>query len=126
PTVLTLMVAATILAIASNRVQIPYSVALVIGGMLLTISGVLPQTPFLDPNLVFYVFLPALLFEAGLNVDIHSIRSNGATIGTMALLGTLIAMAVTGVGLDLVLPLPSIACYALAALFGGTDTVSIL
>lgn len=126
PTVLTLMVAATILAIASNRVQVPYSVALVVGGMILTISGVLPTTQLLDPNLVFYVFLPALLFEAGLNVDLHSIRSNSATIATMALLGTLIAMAVTGVGLDLALPLPTIACFTLAAMLGGTDTVSIL
>ena len=65
PMMIWLMVAALALAIAAKRASLPYNVALVVGGMLITIGQVLPGAPVLDPEVVFLLCLPVLLFEGG-------------------------------------------------------------
>src|SRR6185312_10707541 len=61
PVVIGLMVAALVLAIGAKRAHVPYNVALVVGGMLITLSHVLPEAPHLEPEVVFLVCLPAIL-----------------------------------------------------------------
>lgn len=126
PTAIALLVAATLLAMAAKRAEVPYNIALVVGGMVMTVSGVLPDLPRLDPEIVFYICLPALLFEAGITADFQRIKANAANIVLMSVAGTLLAIAVTGLGLTALLGLPLISAFILAALLGGTDTVSIL
>ena len=55
PVVIGLMVAALVLAIGAKRAHVPYNVALVIGGMLISLSHVLPEAPHLEPEVVFLV-----------------------------------------------------------------------
>ncbi|MEO5726314.1 MAG: sodium:proton antiporter, partial [Byssovorax sp.] len=49
-------------AIGAKRVSIPYNVALVVVGLLLVLTDVLPKTP-MEPDVVLLAFLPVLVFE---------------------------------------------------------------
>jgi len=58
-----ILLASLLIALAAKRLGQPYPIALVIGGLCL---AAIPGTPevTLDPNIVFYVLLPPVLFEA--------------------------------------------------------------
>jgi len=124
--VIGLMVAALVLAIAAKRAHLPYNVALVVGGMLITLSHVLPEIGPLDPEVVFLGCLPALLFEGGFTANLDSIRANVAPIAMMATAGMLVAIGATGSFLHLGLQLPWAPALLLGAILAVTDTVSIL
>lgn len=126
PEFIGLLIAAIVLATAAKRVQIPYSVALVIGGMVIAISGVFPTLPRLTPEAVFLVCLPALLFEGGITADFQHIKANAVPIAIFATVGMILAVAGTGAALHLALDLPWGAALLLGAILSVTDTVSIL
>lgn len=126
PVIIGLMVAALALAIASKRARIPYNVALVVGGMLLAVSDLLPTVPQLDPEVVFFLCLPLLLFEGGVTADLGNIRRNALPIGLLAALGMLLAIAGTGTTLHLALALAWGPAFLLGTILAVTDTVSIL
>ena len=126
PVVIGLMVAALVLAIGAKRAQVPYNVALVVGGMLITLSHVLPEAPHLEPEVVFLVCLPALLFEGGFTAHLDSIRTNLLPIGLLATVGVIVAIGATGGFLHLALALPWGPAVLLGCILSVTDTVSIL
>jgi len=57
------VLAALLIALLAKRLDLPYPIALLVSGLALTASPVVPQIR-LDPEIVFYVFLPPILFEA--------------------------------------------------------------
>src|SRR5882672_9513351 len=64
-TVIALLAAVLALATAARRVLIPYPIFLVLGGLVI---GVVPNVPIvrLDPDLVFLIFLPPVLWPAAI------------------------------------------------------------
>ena len=126
PVVIGLMVAALVLAIGAKRARVPYNVALVVGGMLITLSHILPEAPHLEPEVVFLVCLPALLFEGGFTANLDSIRANLLPIALLATVGVLVAIGATGWFLHLALALPWGPAVLLGCILAVTDTVSIL
>lgn len=126
PLIVGLMVAAIVVAIAAKRVRIPYNVALVVGGLLISVSHLLPGVPPLSPEVVFLVCLPPLLFEGGITADVSSVRANAVPIGTLATLGMLMAIAATGTALHFALELAWGPALLLGSILAITDTVSIL
>ena len=58
-----LLLGAALVGIVVRRFNIPYAVALVIGGLLVEESHVV-AVPQLDPTVLLFVFLPPLLFDA--------------------------------------------------------------
>jgi monovalent cation:H+ antiporter, CPA1 family len=126
PVVIGLMVAALVLAIGAKRAHVPYNVALVVGGLLITLSHVLPEAPHLEPEVVFLVCLPALLFEGGFTAHLDSIRANLVPIALLATVGVLVAIGATGGFLHLALDLPWGPAVLLGCILAVTDTVSIL
>ncbi|QRK10003.1 cation:proton antiporter [Archangium violaceum] len=121
-----LMVAASSLAIAAKRVRIPYNVALVVGGLILSVGGILPGVPPLNPEVVFLLCLPLLLFEGGITADVANVRANLLPIATLATLGMVLAIAATGTALHFTLALAWGPALLLGAMLAVTDTVSIL
>jgi CPA1 family monovalent cation:H+ antiporter len=126
PLLIGLMVAASALAIAAKRVRLPYNVALVVGGLLISVSGILPGVPPLNPEVVFLVCLPLLLFEGGITADVANVRANLLPIATLATLGMVLAIAATGAALHYALVLAWGPALLLGAMLAVTDTVSIL
>ncbi len=121
-----LMVAASALAIAAKRVRIPYNVALVVGGLVISVGGLLPGVPPLNPEVVFLVCLPLLLFEGGITADVAGVRANLTPIATLATLGMVLAIGATGTALHFALGLAWGPALLLGAMLSVTDTVSIL
>ena len=91
---------ATAVAIATRRLRLPYTVALVVVGLLL---GVLPlqSRPALTRDLLFAVVLPGILFEAAVHLRGEWLASTRASIAALAVPGVVLALAGTA---HLVLP----------------------
>lgn len=119
----------SVLQIFSNRTSFPYTVSLLVGGLIIQfftrILG-LEASVSLDPNLIYYLLLPLLLFEAGMKIDIHQFRLQFWTITFMSTFGLLISMFVIGGGLFYLLGLPFEVALLFGALISATDPIAVL
>jgi CPA1 family monovalent cation:H+ antiporter len=91
-----LFVVATAVAIAARRLHIPYTVALVLAGLLLGALHVF-EVPHLTKELLFTVFLPGLLFEAAFHMEFEEFWRNRTAITALAVPGVVAAIALTAV-----------------------------
>src|SRR5262245_6703576 len=82
-TVIVLLVAVLTLETIARRVLIPYPIFLVLGGLVL---GVVPNLPRieLDPDLVFLIFLPPILWAAAYFTSLRDFRANLRPIALLA------------------------------------------
>ncbi|PZQ94381.1 MAG: Na+/H+ antiporter, partial [Flavobacterium psychrophilum] len=65
---LVLMVAAVLLVILASRIKIAYPIVLVVSGLIISLLPGLPSIR-IEPELIFIIFLPPLLFEAATAVS---------------------------------------------------------
>ncbi len=89
-----LFVVATAVAIAVQRLAVPYTVALVLTGLVLGLLHVF-QAPHLTKALLFNVLLPGLLFEAAFHIEFKQFWRNRLAISSLALPGVVAAIALT-------------------------------
>ncbi len=87
---------ATGVAIAVRRVRLPYTVALVMVGLVLG-SFDLVAAPHLTKELLFAVILPGLLFEAAFNLNAKELWDSRFTVGMLAFPGVVAATALTAI-----------------------------
>src|SRR6266581_6881121 len=73
--ILVLLGAAAALNVIARRLKVPHPILLVLGGLGLALIPGLPQAR-LDPELVFLVFLPPLLYPAALFTPWRDFRAN--------------------------------------------------
>lgn len=112
-------------AVVVKRINLPYTVALVLAGLGLSFFQVLPSI-HLTEDLVMFVFLPPLLFEAAWNLQIRYLRQNWAPIGLMAVLGLLLSIAFIGCSLHGLLGIPLTIALLFGAMISATDPVSVI
>jgi monovalent cation:H+ antiporter, CPA1 family len=89
-----LFVVATAVAIAVQRLAVPYTVALVFTGLVLGLVHAF-EAPHLTKALLFSVFLPRLLFEAAFHIEFKQFWRNRLAISSLALPGVVAAIALT-------------------------------
>lgn len=77
------LLTASLVAIVSRRLKIPYSVGLVIAGIGLALLPNAVELP-LTRDLIFNVFLPPLIFEAALHLDWKPFRRDLPLTATLA------------------------------------------
>lgn len=136
----------SLLAIASavffiaKRIKIPYTVLLVIVGLLLVPIVQLPYLEpifgFLDdlvltPELLFFIFLPILIFESAFNMKIRQMVESAWSITLLAIVGLIISTIVIATALYFLLPLiglnvPFIVTLLFGAIISSTDPVAVL
>lgn len=131
---LLLMILASAIAVAALRLRIPYTVALVIAGLILgsvhisilqnLYQGQAPN--WLAPHVILMLFLPGLLFEGSARISIRRLRRNLVPILILANLGVLIATAFTGLALHWAMGLPLMLGLLFGAIISATDPVSVL
>src|SRR4051812_40596008 len=112
------------LAALSRAVNVPYPIALVLGGLVLGLVPGLPRAE-LQPAIGLVVFLPPLLYSGAYTVSLRDVRANMRTIGLQAIglvLFTTVAVAV--VAHELIAGLPWAAAFALGAIVAPTDPVA--
>lgn len=85
---------ATAVAIAVRRLRVPYTVALVVVGLGLGALHVL-RVPHLTKDFLFALILPGLLFEAAFNLDAREFLRNRLAIGSLAVPGVIVSIALT-------------------------------
>jgi monovalent cation/hydrogen antiporter len=123
-TVFLLLIVATALAILARRIGIPYPILLVIGGLLLGLVPGLPEVE-LEPDLVFLLFLPPILFSAGYFTSIRDFRANARKIGLLAVALVLISAAAVAVVVQWLVPgVGWAAAFALGAIVAPPDAVA--
>ncbi len=122
--VLALLLVAALVAIAVARMRVPYTVALTLVGLFLGFGDVLTELQ-LTPQLILLAFLPPLLFEGAINMDLTELRNRAGQVGALALGGTVVATAVLVGGFLLVGFAPAEA-FVLAVVLAPTDPVSVL
>lgn len=120
-----LMLAASLVAMAAQRIRIPYALALVITGLLIGAPHLLPSV-HLEPVTLFTVFLPPLLFESALNLRWDTLQREWRPIALYALGGTLVAAFVVGWLGTWVLQLPLSIALVFGALISPTDPISVI
>jgi len=93
-----------LIAVLAKRLRIPYSVALVLGGLLLgplrlpLLSPLQPnQRPdWLTPDVILILFLPALVFEDSIKIDVRQLIRDSVPLLLLANIGVVLAALVTG------------------------------
>src|SRR5262245_6152815 len=123
-TVIALLAAVLALATAARRVLIPYPIFLVLGGLVI---GVLPRVPVvrLDPDIVFLIFLPPVLFSAAYFTSLRDFRANLRPITLLAVGLVLATTAVVAAVARVVMPgLSWPAAIALGAIVSPPDAVA--
>jgi Na+:H+ antiporter len=128
-----LLIAASVIAVFAARLRIPYTVALVLGGLALgsfhlpMMESLIAHRPdWLTPDVTLIVFLPALLFEGSLKLQVRQLRENALPIVLLATAGVLVATLITGFAAHWVLGLPILVALVFGAITAATDPISVL
>lgn len=82
-----LLLVAMVVTLISRWRRRPYTIALVIIGLVLGLAGVLEPIQ-LTKQLILTIFLPPLLFEGALHIRAHVLQKRSHMVFGMALLGT--------------------------------------
>jgi CPA1 family monovalent cation:H+ antiporter len=122
--VIELLLIASLVAIAVHRLQIPYTVALVVVGLLLTAQS--PLQVELTPELILALLVPPLVFEAAFHLNFNELRNNLSPILILAVPGVVLTMLLVGgivsFGAGLALPV----ALTFGALIAATDPVAVV
>ncbi|HSE91842.1 MAG TPA: Na+/H+ antiporter [Methylomirabilota bacterium] len=123
-TVVLLLIAVLVLVTLAQRVLIPYPILLVLGGLALSLVPGVPVVP-LQPDLVFFIFLPPILWAAAYFTSLRDFRANLRPITLLAVGLVLATTAAVAAVARLILPgLSWPAAFALGAIVSPPDAVA--
>ena len=129
-----LLIAASAIALLAKYLRIPYTVAFVLGGLLLSLlrlpflSPLQPdQRPhWLTPDVILILFLPALVFEGSVKIDLRDLLRDSAPLLVLANVGVLLATLVTGSLIHWMIGVPILIALLFGAIISATDPISVL
>ena len=123
---------AALSAIFVKKANFPYTIGLLIVGILIGFlsSRVELLAPMrevqLTPDIILFLILPTLLFEASINIDARLLSRNLVPILLLATVGLLISTAIVGIGISAATPLTFGAALLFGALISATDPVAVI
>ena len=119
----TLLIVVAALAILAKKVELPYPVLLVIGGLAL---GFVPGLPGLQlqPDIVFLFLLPPLLYPAAVFTSWRDFRANLRPILLLAIGLVLLTTAFVAIVTHALTGLPWPAAFVLGAIISPPDAVA--
>jgi CPA1 family monovalent cation:H+ antiporter len=85
PFILALVGAIVLIEMLAEKLRIAYPVLLVVAGLLISFIPGLPAVK-IDPDMIFFVFLPPLLFEASWSISFKEMKKWWRIIGSFAFL----------------------------------------
>ncbi|WP_114937002.1 Na+/H+ antiporter [Mucilaginibacter endophyticus] len=112
-------------AIADN-IKLPYPILLIVAGIAV---GFIPSIPDieLNPEIVFLIFLPPLLYDAAFNISYQTFKTNINTIGTLAI--SLVFITASGIAVVAHFMIPGMTwplAFVLGAILSATDAVAAM
>ena len=121
---LTLLTIAAGIAVVVKYIRLPYTIALVIGGLFVSLTAVEPY--HLTEELILFIFLPPLLFEGAIHFEITDLRRNMRTIGTLAFPGLILSGFLAGFAVQKLTGLPMTVALLVGVMITPTDPISVL
>ncbi len=120
-----LVAVAAVTAVVVRRLRIPYTVALVVLGLL---AGALLPTGTIQvtPELVLLVLVPGLVFEAALRLELPELRQTFGWLVLLAAPGVLVSAGIVAVVLNLATGLPLELGMVVGAMVAATDPVAVI
>jgi CPA1 family monovalent cation:H+ antiporter len=118
--------AATVLRLVSRTTAaVPYPVLLAVGGILI---GLIPglRLPAIGPDLILLAFVPGLVFEASLNLDLEELRRRILPVGLLATVGVFVTVTLIGLLTHLVLRMDWASAFLLGAIVAATDPIAVV
>jgi monovalent cation/hydrogen antiporter len=123
--ILLLFAATAALRLFADRSGIPLPTLLVLGGLGIALVPGLPRLT-LDPQAIFLIFIPPLLFWAALTTSLRDLKRNLRAITLLAVWMVLITMAVVAVVAHAMIPtMPWALCFVLGAIVSPPDAVAV-
>jgi CPA1 family monovalent cation:H+ antiporter len=120
-----LLFVSALVAMLTRRVRLPYTVGLMLAGMGLYYFQFHIKW-HLSKDLIFYVFLPPLVFEASLFIKWREFRKDLPIIMLLATVGVLLAAAITALGMHGALGWDWGSAIVFGVLIAATDPVSVI
>ncbi len=124
-TVVVLLTVTLVVSLIARRLRLPYTLVLVLVGLAIGFSP-LVNGVILNPDLVLFLFLPALLFEGAWNTDVKKLTADWLPIFLLACPGLLLALAGLALVLHLGADLPWLVAILVAAIVSPTDPIAAL
>jgi len=115
-----------------RKLPVPFTVVLVVIGVLL--SNLAEQWPLLEPlkhfhlspEVMLFVFLPALIFESGFALDARQMTKDLPAILVMAIPAMLMSTFIVGLGVWWTMDVRLIVALVFGALISATDPVAVV
>ncbi|MEY2574193.1 MAG: monovalent cation/hydrogen antiporter [Verrucomicrobiota bacterium] len=123
--ILICLVVVALLAIVARKLNVPYPILLTVAGGLLAFVPGLPAVR-LEPQLVFNLFLPPLLYPAAVYTSWRDFRSNLRSILPLAIFLVLLTMTATGFLFHALTGLPLAVGFVFGALISPPDAIAAL
>jgi CPA1 family monovalent cation:H+ antiporter len=120
-----LLIVTLIVALLSRRLRVPYTLLLVIVGFVVGFVPFLPNE-HIDPNLILYVFVPALHFEGAWNAEIDRLEADWLPIVLLAIPGMVLSLLVVAVVLYFGIGLSWLLALLVGAIIAPTDPVAVI
>lgn len=120
-----ILLTASVVAMLSRRLKLPYSVGLVIAGIGLALLPRATALP-LTRDLIFNIFLPPLVFEAALQLKWPAFSRELPLTLALAFPGVVIAAALVAAGMHFAIGWSWIGAALFGVLIAATDPVSVI
>ncbi len=119
------LVAMPLVVVVSERLRVPYTVVLVLVGLIASALPIHEQVR-LEPGVAVALLLPGLVFEAAYRLDGDMLRRTFGSVALLAVPGVLITGAVVAVVLTLATGLPIEQAFVVGAIVSATDPVAVV
>lgn len=124
PFMLALVAAIVLIEMLAKKLRIAYPVLLVVAGLLISFVPGLPAVQ-VDPDMIFFIFLPPLLFEAAWSVSFKEMKKWWRMIGSFAFLVVLFSALAVAVLTNYFIPGFTLALgFLLGGIVSPPDAVS--
>lgn len=146
--ILTFLLLGSFLQLVSKRIHIPFTFLLVLAGVgLAFISNIFVPNEMvmgtddlaahlsflhfignfsLSPDVVFYIFLPTLVFESAFNLRLSHLRQSIFAIANLSVLGLIFSMGIIAFSLHYIFGIPLEVTLLFGVIISATDPVAIL
>lgn len=122
--IIELLLIVSVVAIVVRRMRIPYTVALVVVGLVITFQSTIKFE--LTPELILSLFVPPLVFEAAFHLNLVELRRSLPVILILAIPGVILTTLIIGgllsLGVQISLPI----ALVFGSLIAATDPVAVV
>lgn len=122
--IILLLFIASLVGIVARRFRVPYTLGLVVIGLMITL---LPQVDItIPPTLILALLIPPIIFEGAFHLNINNLRRDIVPILTFAIPGVILTMAIVGLLVSWGTGIPIIYTLILGSIVAAIDPVAVI